>query len=791
MKSTKILITALSLALVMLSGCKKEVFTGIDPTKAGVTDFTFDEDASGKTSIAFYWTADEAIKAGATSFSVQLAQKADFTDIDMYDGTIGKTISATSAKHDAVTFEGLTESTRYFARVRANYARSIYSEWTQLMVDGNVICISVGHGVVVMDFVAPKNIKATPKKYNKFTADWGTVAPCEGYSPEYKKASDSNWTVAADVVDPTFTFAEAEEGTEYQVRARGFRTVDGQKEYTDYTETVSVTTPVRALHTIASANDVISFFGEKAATASNSDIFNLEADVDLDGATIAAASSFEGEFYGNGHKISKATAANGFITALNGHFSDVTLTSINLEAPAFGTVAADGDVANVTFEGSCTCKFADPKGSANYGILCGVNEGKITGCTTAAKINQECSTLPDECTFGGLIGLSYGYVENCSATGSLSIKVTTPTSGTFHWIGGVIGQASGKAGSTIVKNCNNSSAVSLEYPTAAYFVVGGVVGGTPANKSTTGNYGVFDGLVNTGAISDYYVKGGSGSYPNVGGCIGYAEGKILNCENSGSITMKTDATSSDNTWTNAHVGGVAGAVTQGAKDCKNHGTISTSFFQAGGTAGNRGSGNTASACFGGVIGAAGPYEDGAVIPVYENLSNDVDLTITVKSSTGTPNSYYGAVLGYATGEVKNCSNTGNFAVVSPIAVNRVAGVVAGSSKGISDCTNSGAVSLTQDLTGATGSVGTWRNYIGGICGHYTAKAPVTGCTNSGNISSTSTAKVASSKESGMAGIVGYDENGNGEEVTGCSNTGTLTPTGSNCKTNDIVNVGLL
>ena len=86
MKSFKILIAAAAVTAVLFSGCQKEVFTGIDKSKAGVTDFTYDEIMSSPSTVSLVWNPSAAKTAGATSFSVQLAKKEDFwrsTHIDL------------------------------------------------------------------------------------------------------------------------------------------------------------------------------------------------------------------------------------------------------------------------------------------------------------------------------------------------------------------------------------------------------------------------------------------------------------------------------------------------------------------------------------------------------------------------------------------------------------------------------------------------------------------------------------------------------------------------------------
>ena len=88
MKSFKILIAAAAVTAVLFSGCQKEVFTGIDKSKAGVTDFTYDEIMSSPSTVSLVWNPSAAKTAGATSFSVQLAKKEDFSDVDMYEPSI-------------------------------------------------------------------------------------------------------------------------------------------------------------------------------------------------------------------------------------------------------------------------------------------------------------------------------------------------------------------------------------------------------------------------------------------------------------------------------------------------------------------------------------------------------------------------------------------------------------------------------------------------------------------------------------------------------------------------------
>lgn len=269
----------------------------------------------------------------------------------------------------------------------------------------------------------------------------------------------------------------------------------------------------------------------------------------------------------------------------------------------------------------------------------------------------------------------------------------------------------------------------------------------------------------------HYIAGGSGAYPNIGGVVGCIEGQVKGCVNKGDVSIACDSAS--NTWTCARVAGVGGAVSQGASDCHNFGHISATALFAGGTAGNRGAGNIATCCFGGVIGSAGPYEsDGSVL--FEKCTNEVDLELTLGTLTETPNHHVGAVFGYVTGKIDNCQNTGNFTVTCPTAINRLGGIAGGCKYAVSNCTNSGKLKIVHPAI----TKSDWRHFIGGITGDAnTAGATTyTKCVNSGDLTLESTATVSTGKTSALGGIVGCGKSGQEITFTDCSNTGKISYT---------------
>ena len=786
MKSFKILIAAAAVAAVLFSGCKKEVFTGIDSTKPGVTDFNYDETMSSETTVSFVWNPTEALQAGATSFSVQLAQKEDFSDVDMYEPSVGKTVQADATVNDGVIFTGLKEYGRYYARVRANYPRSIYSDWTLLKDGEDLACISVGHGVMSMVFAAPKQLTLKAASESKFNASWSLVGPADAYSYEYKLSSASAWSDAVSVSLTSVDIDDLEPGGTYDFRVRASRTVDGSTEYTDYVSD-SITLPQPNYIVLHNSAEALAFFSGGAAAAQVGEVYKITGDVDLGGQTIVAIDNFVGAFDGQGFAIKNAVIPNNLFASLDGSLKDVKLSGVTLGNSLIGTVNAGGSVVGVSVLGDCSVTFPQPEDASNYGTIVANNAGKVDGCSSAANVNLKYSALPDKsCNWGGIVGYSNGIVNACSNTGKFALSVDEPKSGTFHCFGGVVGQYDGEAGKVMVSNCTNEGEVSVEYGTAVYFFVGGVVGGTPSAKSTPGNYGVIDSCVNEGNVSIHYIKGGSGAYPNVGGVVGYTEGAIKGCSNKGDIAAICDhETGSSATWTCVRLAGVGGTVVRGASDCHNSGSITLSAkYVAGGTAGNRGAGNIASSCFGGVIASAGPYEpDGS--EVFEKCTNDADITINYGTETETPNSYFGGVFGYVTGKIADCENNKSVTVVSPQAVNRVGGIAGGCKYEVSGCTNKGKLSLVQESIQTNGKPN-WRNYMGGIVADASSAGATTytKCVNSGDIDMKSTTPQPKDYISRLGGIVGGKKSGSEITFTECSNTGKITYTATNAVTVD-------
>lgn len=152
MKINKMLIAIPAMLAVVLSSCKDDDPTvGIDSSMPAPAEVSYDEMNSSSSSIGVYWDANAALKSGATSFTVQILKKKDVGG-DAYDNTVSHTLQSSDSPYDASQFTGLTEGSKYFVRVRANYPRSVYSEWAYNAKNGP-------EDVTVVPFFSDLNLK--------------------------------------------------------------------------------------------------------------------------------------------------------------------------------------------------------------------------------------------------------------------------------------------------------------------------------------------------------------------------------------------------------------------------------------------------------------------------------------------------------------------------------------------------------------------------------------------------------------------------------------------------------
>ena len=727
MKLSKLSAIGLSVALLLLAGCDidkpYERISGIDSTKACPENLELDVDGMSATSISVFWDGKKAVSEGALSFTVQLTDSLKAAG-DNYNSNVAKTVMATDDAgniNEACSFNKLSKGDRYFVRIRANYAYSVYSEWVYLKRDDIVVQVSVGNGLVISEFVPPQDLTASAKTYSSILVSWSLTGPAEGYQVEYKKSDSAEWIIAADnVVDATYTIVKLDESTSYDVRVKAFKVEGDEKVFTEYSAVNGVQTPVKPdfAPAITSAEQLSRFFGEVAEQAGEADVYTLENDIDMTGYDLVAANNFVGTFDGKNHSIKNWTN-NGEPLFLENH----------------------GTIKNLVIDQSCTMTIIP----GTKGFIAGTNAGTIDGCVNNASMtcNEDLTELT---LFGTIVGRSTGVVQNCINNGNVEFNTTE---GKVHnnCIGGVVGQFEGKAGEVAVYNCTNHGNVKFNTTnTPKNTYVGGVVGSSTLNAKGKGvnegnglkDYGIVKKCNNTGAVSHIWGVNNSGSYTDIGGVAGYIEGTIENCDNTGTVTLQ-DSDDPANSSTRPAVGGVVGYVTRGAKDCTNEGTVVVKGVWAAGTEGNAGCAGMYQPIFGGVIGGAGEYylaacPDGIVSGCINK--GKMDLQVCQKNAGGT-NAGGGGVIGYSSIPIENCHNQGELNIGLWHKIARVGGVIGWSyATSIKNCSNSGA--LTFDCNSAAIGANTtnyfsYQDYVAGIVGASLVAAEISDCENSGTV----------------------------------------------------------
>lgn len=182
MKINKMLIAVLAMLAVVLSSCKDDDPTvGIDSGMPAPAIY-YDAQASTGTNIGVYWNAQQAASAGATSFTVQLIKTKDGSS-DVYDNTVSQTLNVYDSSGqltEFATFTGLTEGRIFYVRIRANYPRSVFSEWVLAAVDeanpNTPARIKVGTGIVDDDEEETSSLKTKIVAVSESTAvvSWST-----------------------------------------------------------------------------------------------------------------------------------------------------------------------------------------------------------------------------------------------------------------------------------------------------------------------------------------------------------------------------------------------------------------------------------------------------------------------------------------------------------------------------------------------------------------------------------------------------------------------------------------
>ncbi len=340
------------------------------------------------------------------------------------------------------------------------------------------------------------------------------VAQISSVDAVLTRADVSDWTVVKGTEQNTLTVTP---GTQpYALLDVSLLLTDGSKlTASRLLEGPGYTDDGQGNYTVTSAEDLKNI-AKLVNEERKSDInITLTDDIDLTGIDwtpigIDYNHQYTGTFDGGGHTI-----------------TGLTVTGSDQYAGLFGYINSGGKVMNVVLE-----------------------DVQITSDNSSGSV-------------GGVAGNSWGTIENCSVSGSVS--------GTT-FAGGVVGSQWGGS----ITGCNSSATVNGE----AY--VGGIAGETNSGASLTGCY----------ATGDVTVENDGTNNSHAGGVVGYNGGGTLTaCYATGSVTGSGSGT--------IYVGGVTGSNNLGTLTACYHakGTVSGPDGTTGGVAGR----NFKDSMFGGGI----------------------------------------------------------------------------------------------------------------------------------------------------------------------------------------------
>ena len=238
-------------------------------------------------------------------------------------------------------------------------------------------------------------------------------------------------------------------------------------------------------------------------------VIELKADLDFTGREITIIPVFDGTFHGNGHTISGLDyEGDGYVTAL------------------FRYVEQNGVIDSLNVSGNISA--TDEKECV--GGIVGINYGTIRNCSFSGRVNGSV-------TIGGIAAFnkSTGIIRKCTVSGSITGS---------YYTGGITGKNHG-----IITNCKNMAGVNSdsEWVEAEDEMNTDIIGSlnNTADSSSIhsgvdagGIAGFSDGIIascsNIGQIGYEHV-----GY-NVGGIVGRQSGVVSLCLNSGKIYGRKD-----------------------------------------------------------------------------------------------------------------------------------------------------------------------------------------------------------------------------------------------------------
>lgn len=276
------------------------------------------------------------------------------------------------------------------------------------------------------------------------------------------------------------------------------------------------------------------FFG-KAAEIPAEEEWNLLADIDCGGATIAPAAAFAGIFDGKDHKIynyavvSKEATA-GLFLSISGTVKNVVLGSKDGKAwDNFSSVSFDGSVET----------------TSHIGGLCADLSGTLENVKSFTKVVVAINNGA-AMAVGGIVASisSPAVVRGCENAAQIEETIVAMADGA--WVGGVVGHANNA--DILIENCVNSADLEFGAQNGKYIMYGGIVG--CSHKGAT-----VDGCQNLGAVKfNQSIAETGGTYMMIAGIAGalYTGSIVRNSVNKGEV--------SSNRLQVSRIGGIVGTL---------------------------------------------------------------------------------------------------------------------------------------------------------------------------------------------------------------------------------------
>lgn len=164
-------------------------------------------------------------------------------------------------------------------------------------------------------------------------------------------------------------------------------------------------------------------------------------------------SGFAGTLDGDRHIVSGLQSTEGLVSCLSsvGTVKNLTVIGTVSGSSHVGGIAATsyGAVENCLFDGTVTSSSSTSAG----GIVGRALQGnRIVNCVNTGDIKNTYASYSSILNIGGIVGYTYGTVENCYSTGNVSAKADRTNKG----IGGIAGQVYASA---VLRNCYVTGAV--------------------------------------------------------------------------------------------------------------------------------------------------------------------------------------------------------------------------------------------------------------------------------------------------------------------------------------------